>query len=1053
VKPEELLSSLEYVGEDLLAGAEQTVLARKHRPWAKAAAAAVLIAAAGLGGFFLWKNLRGCVSPAATGEDSSVGTEPSEPTVYPRTLNLLTVGGNWTGLSRARYDDLEASMTGSLASEFDLSADNWCLPVYLPEGSVNGYAGGTGSDALVRRLEKAAAWIGAAADDGYRTEFEDVDGSSCLVSCSCETDQGTLTVYADGRIQMLYNEAHAYEARVKLELAAELSSEETKRAIRDACMSECGEVLAERLGLGECGFVTCDRWDPASSAWTVFTIYPLRENPAEQLVSRWFERVQMLTNDGKTLRGFVADRLPGEAKVPEGLWLQGSYPVISVGEAANALNMDCFLCEEEGLGWVSVNYNTLCAQLVYLPEGGHNVLMPFYRFWSPAGEAGESVEYIAVYVPAVRDTYLTDWELYKSVRLPSLTVGEVAKGESALLLTDPEAYLASNPWRETKRINAMSVYQLPSAGAGSGTLYLFDEDKRCAPECGTGFQGSERSEALIRAFADRVIRAAGLNSGLPWGVVEGEYPRAQTVPGTDEPLYAAEIFLLQESSAVALVENYSLARVTLWYRDGVLYGFTLPACTQPYVNFLEPVYPGIPAGVEDPDSYHTEPPETELPIEEIGTYTQVGLYPIITPAEARELAWAGKYVGAAAERPKEGDLAVGVTFYERPEDLSMDLVYLPNEEGRYLMPFYRFLYPIGEDTETGAEVCEARYIPAVTGLYLADYPPEPDKTEPDKTEPDKTEPNETEPNETEPGETEPDPPTPTGGYSPAPVQTAEGQFEIQGLAGNVKALDYGGGCQDPVWADLDGDGAQELVYWCYGPTSGLFTVALCVYGLKEGWPVLKASRIYCLDWSGRVSLSEENGAVFFRYQQEPWEVLDGAAVSQAPNSLRVTLTDAGLSLIGGELPAGVLEWGGPEWGWFGSSFSALQAEIRDRCVLNHWAALVWVDPTDLIEGASNPVYVAVSDNGITVTGLLRYERQQDGTWFCAMQGIEPIEAPEDPEALVGLTPGQLIERLGPCHFDMGSGLYIPCWFTKDCQLLIVHPGYSAELRQLTALGG
>ena len=42
MKSEELLYSLDYVGEDLLGAAEQTVLARKKRPWLRTAVAAVL---------------------------------------------------------------------------------------------------------------------------------------------------------------------------------------------------------------------------------------------------------------------------------------------------------------------------------------------------------------------------------------------------------------------------------------------------------------------------------------------------------------------------------------------------------------------------------------------------------------------------------------------------------------------------------------------------------------------------------------------------------------------------------------------------------------------------------------------------------------------------------------------------------------------------------------------------------------------------------------------------------------------------------------------------
>ena len=102
-------------------------------------------------------------------------------------------------------------------------------------------------------------------------------------------------------------------------------------------------------------------------------------------------------------------------------------------------------------------------------------------------------------------------------------------------------------------------------------------------------------------------------------------------------------------------------------------------------------------------------------------------------------------------------------------------------------------------------------------------------------------------------------------------------------------------------------------------------------------------------------------------------------------------------------------------------------------------------PTD-----SPRVFAAVSDNGVTVTGLLRYEPRSDGGWFCAGQGVEPIETPADLDALAGLSMEELTERLGPCHFDLGSGLYLPCWFTEDCRMLVVHTQSSAELRELSA---
>ena len=55
----------------------------------------------------------------------------------------------------------------------------------------------------------------------------------------------------------------------------------------------------------------------------------------------------MLTNDGKTLRGFVLDRLPGEAdaEAPEGLRLLGTFPIRTEAEAIEAFLKGSGLCE------------------------------------------------------------------------------------------------------------------------------------------------------------------------------------------------------------------------------------------------------------------------------------------------------------------------------------------------------------------------------------------------------------------------------------------------------------------------------------------------------------------------------------------------------------------------------------------------------------------------------------------------------------------------------------------------------------------------------------
>ena len=169
----------------------------------------------------------------------------------------------------------------------------------------------------------------------------------------------------------------------------------------------------------------------------------------------------------------------------------------------------------------------------------------------------------------------------------------------------------------------------------------------------------------------------------------------------------------------------------------------------------------------------------------------------------------------------------------------------------------------------------------------------------------------------------------------------------------------------------------------------------------------------------------------------------------------MTLEDGKLVLNGGKAPEGCELWGSSDLTRFGRSFSALEQEVKDSCFIKHWACLVWAETSYGSTDTQQNLCAAASTNGVTVTGYLRWLPQPNGTVYCVAQGLEAIEAPEDPAALSGLTMEQLEARFGPCHFDMGSGMYIPCWFTTDCRMLVVHMGgaaNSAELRDLATAG-
>ena len=112
MKAEELLQSLDHVGEDLLAEAEQNVLVRRRRPWLKGAAAVVLVLALGAGGFLLLRDRLGRQSPMAGSDPPATVTMPD---IGPgEELPALTVGDSFTGV-------------------FTLTVDRSCLNRRMPQ--------------------------------------------------------------------------------------------------------------------------------------------------------------------------------------------------------------------------------------------------------------------------------------------------------------------------------------------------------------------------------------------------------------------------------------------------------------------------------------------------------------------------------------------------------------------------------------------------------------------------------------------------------------------------------------------------------------------------------------------------------------------------------------------------------------------------------------------------------------------------------------------------------------------------------------------------------
>ena len=293
------------------------------------------------------------------------------------------------------------------------------------------------------------------------------------------------------------------------------------------------------------------------------------------------------------------------------------------------------------------------------------------------------------------------------------------------------------------------------------------------------------------------------------------------------------------------------------------------------------------------------------------------------------------------------------------------------------------------------------------------------------------------------------PPTEPSDFLPVSLLPEMAVPHVLGPAGTLRArtfLGYEG--NDPVYGDVDGDGRTELVYWCYGPTSGLFTVGICVYGLERGWPILKGCSILNLSYTDALGLEADAGQVFFCCTPRHRNDKQGGYTEEEALRLPVTLEDGIVLLNGGELPKEMGLWSAglvPET--IGSSFSALRERIGDEALLELPDCLVWqrtgIQALDNDPAGKEIVQTcaAVSDNGVTVTGFVQYEKREGGVVCMQREGVKPIPPVEDPEALAVLTAEERDARLGSCHswWSIGSGItrLYQFWLTEDGKLLTV----------------
>lgn len=236
---------------------------------------------------------------------------------------------------------------------------------------------------------------------------------------------------------------------------------------------------------------------------------------------------------------------------------------------------------------------------------------------------------------------------------------------------------------------------------------------------------------------------------------------------------------------------------------------------------------------------------------------------------------------------------------------------------------------------------------------------------------------------------------------------------------------------DPLWADLDGDGTAEYLYRTWGPTSGLFTVAIWAYGTERGVPVVKAQSILGLPGGGDVGLEQDGETVSLRYVERQFDPESGESVLQPEQLFPLRIEDGCFVQEDGRFPEEYY-WGGPFLDCTGQSLQALRERVADQLIYDAPHCIVWSGAAAASSPEAVTTYAAVTGNGVSVTGYLSFQGQSHTG---VRNGVTPIETPDDLDALTTLDVEELEARFGPFHFDNGSGLYLAGWFTEDGKLL------------------
>lgn len=112
--------------------------------------------------------------------------------------------------------------------------------------------------------------------------------------------------------------------------------------------------------------------------------------------------------------------------------------------------------------------------------------------------------------------------------------------------------------------------------------------------------------------------------------------------------------------------------------------------------------------------------------------------------------------------------------------------------------------------------------------------------------------------------------------------------------------------------------------------------------------------------------------------------------------------------------------------YVGDSIEMIKANHENQILLEQHSCIAWMD--------SNGYNIACLEDGATIRAITKFSVNLE---ILEASGVEPIHAISR-EEWVGKKEADFVSKYGSCHFDYGSGAYIPSYISENGIIYFLH---------------